>query len=67
MRIRLKDFRTKQNMTQQEFADFIGFSRQYYSAVELNKRAGSVKFWNTIKEKFNLEDTQMWGLTKITN
>lgn len=64
MRTNLKVFRVKQNMTQGEIAEHIGYTRAAYSSIENGKRSGRDSFWNALQKAFSLEDTEMWALKK---
>ena len=63
-RTNLKVFRVKLNLTQDEMADKIGYTRQSYSAIEAGERNGRDAFWNTLQEAFNIPDDEMWALKK---
>ena len=65
MRYKLYMFRCSHRMTQQEIADKIGFDRMTYSAIENGKRNGSMRFWNALKEAFNLDTVQITELMKV--
>lgn len=62
MRINLKVFRVKHNMTQGEFADKLEVNRANYSMIEQGKRNGTIAFWNKLKTTFNIPDNEMWSL-----
>lgn len=64
MRTELKVFRVKQNMTQEEFAEKIGFSRSQYALIEQGNRNGTIDFWDKLKSTFNIPDSDMWNLMK---
>lgn len=63
-RIKLKQFRVGENLTQQEISDKLGCSRSNYIAIENGVRDGSAKFWNRLQEVFNIADEKMYGLQK---
>lgn len=63
-RIKLKQFRVGENLTQQETADKLGYSRSSYIAIENGVRDGSPKFWSRLQEVFNIPDEKMYGLQK---
>lgn len=58
MRTNLYLFRHKLRLTQQEMADKIGCSRATYSAIEIGKQDGRVKFWENLKTAFDLTDAE---------
>lgn len=62
----LKDFRLMKRMSQEEFADTIGYSRVMYQQVENGSRDGTLGFWNALQKAFNIADSEMWSLTKKT-
>lgn len=62
MRTDLKVFRVKQKMTQEEFANKIGFSRSQYALIEQGNRNGTIDFWDKLKNTFEIPDTNMWRL-----
>lgn len=64
MRKNLKVFRVRQDMTQGEMADRIGYTRAAYASIEKGKRDGRDAFWNDFQRAFNLEDSEMWTLMK---
>lgn len=64
MRKNLKEFRLARGFTQEQMAEFLGYSRTYYSSIELGLKRGTVDFWNTLKNKFNIESSDMWNLTE---
>lgn len=64
MRINLKLFRVKHNLTQDEFAAKIGCTRATYSSIECGKRAGRKAFWNDLQAAFKISDAEMWALMK---
>lgn len=56
---KLVTYRTELGMTQDEFAKSFGYSRCYYSLIELGKRKGTVDFWDALQEKYDLSDVQV--------
>lgn len=62
MRTNLKVFRIKRHMSQQEFADELGYVRATYSAIECGKRNGRKSFWNELQKTFDVSDEEMWKL-----
>lgn len=64
VRENLKDFRLLKRMSQDEFAEAIGYSRQMYSQVESGLRDGTPAFWDAVQKAFNIPDSKMWALTK---
>lgn len=64
MRMNLKLFRVKQNLTQSEMSDKIGCCRVRYSAIENGSRNGRQDFWNALQKAFNVPESEMWELMK---
>ena len=62
----LKDFRLLKRMSQEEFAEAIGYSRIMYQQVESGARNGTQEFWNALQKKFDIADADMWKLMKKT-
>lgn len=62
MRTELKVLRVKNQLTQKELADKVGVSLTTYNLIENGSRRGSVKFWQTLQQEFNLEDGEVWKL-----
>ena len=65
MRTNLKLFRVKQRLTQGEVAERIGCSLNQYSMIERGARNGTVVFWQKFQQAFNIEDSELWELTKV--
>ncbi len=64
MRLNLKLFRVKTNLTQDEFSKKIGISRVAYSLIERGDRFGSFGFWLDLQKAFNIPDEEMFALMK---
>lgn len=64
-RTALRVFRTKQKMTQAEFAAKVGFSRSQYALIEQGNRNGTQDFWNKLQAAFNIANSDMWELMKL--
>lgn len=64
MRKNLKLFRVKNNLTQDEIAAKIGYTRGTYQAIEKGLRDGRKTFWNDLQRAFNIADADMWNLQK---
>lgn len=64
MRINLKIFRLKKQMTQTEISNKLKCSRATYAAIENGVRSGRMKFWNDLQNVFDLENSEMWELMK---
>ena len=62
----LKDFRLMKRMSQEEFAEAIGYSRIMYQQVESGARNGTQEFWNALQKRFEIADADMWQLMKKT-
>lgn len=63
-RINLKLFRIKHNLSQQEMAQRLKVGRSTYVDIEHGKRDGSIRFFNTLQDEFQLTDDEVWVLTK---
>ena len=62
MRLELKVFRFKNNLTQQQVAEKTGVSVSTYNLIENGSRRGSQTFWLTLQKEFNLDDGYIWQL-----
>lgn len=62
MRTNLKVLRVRNKYTQAKMAAEIGFGSQIYAAVENGTRRGSEEFWQCVQTRFNVPDSEMWGL-----
>lgn len=65
MRTKLKLLRVKLKKTQAEFANALGVTRCYYSAIESGKCDGSLKFWRGLQEVFCIPNSEMWELMSV--
>lgn len=64
MRNNLYIFRHRLKLSQKAMAEKIGCDRATYSAIELGKRDGRMKFWNNFQHAFNIPDEEIGGLQK---
>lgn len=64
MRINLKIYRIKKQLTQEEFSEKMGYNRATYSSIETGVRNGRPEFWRTLKETYNVPESDMYGLMK---
>lgn len=64
MRTNLKVFRVKQNMSQEEIARKIGYTRAAYAAIEAGTREGKQAFWKSFQNAFKIPDSDMWEMMK---
>ena len=64
MRTNLKVLRVKNHLTQVQMADEVGVGRQTYAAVEVGKQRGNEEFWNAVQNRFDVPDSEMWGLMR---
>lgn len=62
----LKVFRARRGLTQEQMANQMGWSRQYYAKTENGRSAGSITFWDRLQHAFNVPDEEMWSLVKDT-
>ena len=60
-------FRCDKKLTRREMASRTGVSRTTYSNIENGKRDGSQEFWRNLQYEFSIEDSEMWGLQKLSN
>ncbi len=62
----LKVFRARQGLTQEQMAERMGWSRQYYAKTENGRSSGSILFWTRLQDAFNIPDGEVWPLVKDT-
>lgn len=65
MRMNLKIFRIRRNLTQSAMAERVGCERATYALIETGKRNPSIEFFMNLQAAFNIADEDMWRLTKI--
>jgi DNA-binding XRE family transcriptional regulator len=63
-RTNLKVFRVKLGLSQAEFAAFVGVTRNTYAAVESGKSCGRLRFWENLRIKFDLRESELKELKK---
>lgn len=63
-RLNLKVFRVKNKLTQVEMAEKLKISKATYIAIEKGQRDCTLKFFNGLQREFNIDDADMWELTK---
>lgn len=61
-RYNLKDFRSRQELTQEEMAEKLGISKSHYVAIELGTVNPSVKVLEKFSNLFEYDD--IWQLFK---
>lgn len=61
-RYNLKDFRSRQELTQEEMAEKLGISKSHYVSIELGKVNPSVKVLEKFSKLFEYDD--IWQLFK---
>lgn len=66
MRQKLKLFRVKQNLTQQQIAEKTGVSYATYNLIENGGRRGSQEFWETLQDTYKIDDGEIWRMQKTT-
>ena len=54
MRERLRDARKARGLTQQQVADRLGITLRYYKSIESGERLGSVEYWDSLEDLFNV-------------
>ena len=59
---KLKIWRMKQRVTQQEMAERTGVSLSTYNLIENGTRRGSHEFWLNLQREFYLDDGEVWRL-----
>lgn len=62
----LKVLRVKNGLTQEQMANKMGWSRQYYAKTESGRSFGTVPFWNKLQKAFGVPDDEMWLLVNDT-
>lgn len=62
MRLNLKIFRIKRNLTLQGIAEKIGCKRSTYAAIEKGIRNGKQEFWLALQKTFDIPDAEIWAL-----
>lgn len=62
MRLNLKLFRVKENLTLREMAEKIGCKTSTYAAIEKGIRNGKQDFWLKLQQAFEVPDTEIWTL-----
>ena len=65
IRMNLKIFRIRRNLTQADMAARVGYDRAAYALIESGARNPSIEFFMNLQEAFDIPDEEMWGLTKI--
>lgn len=62
----LKVMRARRGLTQEQMAERMGWSRQYYAKAENGKSIGSIRFWQRLQEAFDVPDEEMWDIVNDT-
>lgn len=65
MRTKLKLFRIKHKMNQQQLAEQVGYERAYYGHIERGFQVGSPAFWNNLQAAFKLTDDELQELKEL--
>ena len=65
MRTRLKIFRVKLKLNQQQMAAKLGYERAYYGHIERGYQAGSAEFWARLQAAYRLTDNNVKELQEI--
>lgn len=65
IRMNLKIFRIRRNLTQADMAARVGYDRAAYALIESGTRNPSIEFFMNLQEAFDIPDEEMWRLTKI--
>lgn len=66
-RLKLKSLRASKGLTQGELAQALGVSIACYNRIEQGNRDGSIKFWASVKDYFELSSSEVWGLMYENN
>lgn len=54
MRHNLKKARQNAGMTQQQVADYLEISEQYYQSLEYGKKIGRIELWDKLEDLFGI-------------
>ncbi len=54
MKRRLQIVREARKMSQQEVADYLGITVQYYQRIEVGKQIGHVAIWDSLEDLFGI-------------
>lgn len=58
----LKVLRVKKGLTQEQMAQRMGWSRQYYAKTENGHSRGTITFWSQLQAAFGVPDEEMWPI-----
>lgn len=64
MRLNLKVFRIKKQLSQGEISAKLGCTRATYAAIEAGARSGKQEFWKKLQEEFRVPDSEMWKMMR---
>lgn len=64
MRTNLKKARQDAGMTQQQVADYLGISLQYYQYLEYGSKTGRVENWDKLEDLFGVHQRVLRELSK---
>ena len=64
MRVNLKVFRIKKQLSQGEISAKLGCTRATYAAIEAGARSGKPAFWQKLQDEFKLPDAEMWKMMR---
>lgn len=64
-RMKMIFLRVENNLTQEEFARALGYSRMYVSSIENGKFKGSPKFWYKLQKVFNISSEEIDSYKEI--
>ena len=62
MQYQFKEFRTALGVTQKEMSKSINYSVAYIKKIEAGERKGSIAFWKTIQNVYNIDNAKIWRL-----
>lgn len=59
MRKNLKEARKRAGMTQQEMADRLEITLEYYQKIEAGDRIGNFEIWDTLEDLLNVHQRKL--------
>lgn len=55
----LKRARKSKGMTQQQLADYLGISLNYYQKIEVGDRTGDFQIWDELEDLFSIHQREL--------
>ena len=65
MRTKMKIFRIKRKLNQQQIAAVLGYERAYYGHIERGFQEGSAEFWERLQNAYALTDDELQELKEL--